>query len=170
MIDVKGELKLLEAEAGEVSAMASSGIRSGMKLWALHPHVRTGNQLTLGERAADWMKHWFGTWIALGLIGGIILFWIVAQSAGIKWDPYPFILLNLCLSCLAAVQGIILQISANRGDRINAELQTNHVSNTLQISELLKQNTELTKSIAVQTDMLSDIHAHVKTLGGCDGN
>lgn len=88
-------------------------------LWHKHPAIST--DLTMGERAADFLKHWFGTWIALGSVGGAIVFWIIIQRAD-KFDPYPFILLNLCLSCLAAVQGIILQISANRGDRISSEV------------------------------------------------
>lgn len=92
-------------------------------LWRNHPAVRTGSQLSFGERAADWLKHWFGTWTALGIVGAWIAFWIVLQNFhSTRFDSFPYILLNLCLSCLAAVQGIILQISANRGDRINSEL------------------------------------------------
>ena len=85
------------------------------RLWHRHPAVRT-QRLTFGEKAADWLKHWFGTWIALGLVTVWIAAWIALQRTSISWDLYPFILLNLCLSCLAAVQGIIPQLSANRGD------------------------------------------------------
>ncbi len=94
-------------------------MRTGRSHWREHPAVN--NDLTLGERAADWLKHWFGTWTALFGVGAIIAFWVLMQLSGIRWDLYPYILLNLCLSCLAAVQGIILQISANRQDRINAQ-------------------------------------------------
>jgi uncharacterized membrane protein len=94
-------------------------VRTGKSHWREHPAV--DNDLTLGERAADVLKHTFGTWSALFTVGGIICFWILAQTTGAHWDKYPYILLNLCLSCLAAVQGIILQISANRQGRINAE-------------------------------------------------
>lgn len=92
--------------------------------WDRHPHVRTGSQLTLGERAADVLKRWFGTWAALGGVAAAIAVWTVAQVTPWRWDPYPYILLNLCLSCLAAVQGIVLQIAANRGDRIASEVAT----------------------------------------------
>lgn len=94
-------------------------VRTGKHLWDRHPGVN--NDVTLGERAADFLKRWFGTWTALFSVLGWIALWILLQQTGIRFDPYPFILLNLCLSCLAAIQGIILQISANRQDRINAQ-------------------------------------------------
>lgn len=93
-------------------------VRTGKHIWDKHPAVN--KNLTVGERAADFLKKWFGTWTALFLVAGWIALWISIQTAH-KFDPYPYILLNLCLSCVAAVQGIILQISANRQDRINAE-------------------------------------------------
>jgi hypothetical protein len=82
-------------------------VKPGTRLWHRHPAVRA-QKLTFGEKAADWLKHWFGTWIALGLVTVWIAAWIALQRTSISWDLYPFILLNLCLSCLAAVQGIIL--------------------------------------------------------------
>lgn len=110
-------------------------VRHGAHLWARHPAVRSGVQLSRGERAADVLKRWFGTWAALGMVGVAIAVWMLGQVAlghG-AFDPYPYILLNLILSCLAAVQGIILQISANRGDRINAEVALHTQANTDQI-------------------------------------
>ena len=77
-------------------------VRPGTRLWHRHPAVRA-HEPTFGEKAADWLKHWFGTWIALGLVTVWIATWIALQRTSISWDLYPFILLNLCLSCLAAV-------------------------------------------------------------------
>jgi uncharacterized membrane protein len=84
--------------------------------WDKHPHVRTGGQLSFGERAADALKLCFGTWTLLfGIIIAICL-WMTLVS-----DPGE-LHLNLALSFLASVQGVILQIAANRGDRISAEV------------------------------------------------
>jgi len=113
-------------------------VTPGTRLWHRHPGVRSGAQLTVGERAADILKRWFGTWTALGAVGVIIAVWILLQRTSIKWDIFPYILLNLCLSCLAAVQGIILQISANRGDRISGEVALHTQGNT----ETMKQQSE----------------------------
>lgn len=94
---------------------------TGRHLWHQHPGVRHREQLTPGERAADQVRNGMGSWsfviVALVFIAG----WMVGnRSTG--FDPYPFILLNLVLSCLAALQGAILLIAAKRADQITAEL------------------------------------------------
>jgi uncharacterized membrane protein len=85
--------------------------------WHRHHGVRTGEQLTLGERAADKMRNGMGSWAfvfgACGFLGVWMLF-----NRGSGFDPYPFILLNLVLSCVAALQGAILLIAAKRGPDI----------------------------------------------------
>jgi uncharacterized membrane protein len=89
-----------------------------------------------------------GTWTALGLVGLVIALWMGVQAVGVaKWDAYPFILLNLCLSCLAAVQGIILQISANRGDRISSEVALHTQGNTDTLLDLNKQQLEILREL-----------------------
>jgi uncharacterized membrane protein len=81
---------------------------------------------TFGQKAADAVTKWAGSWtfilsffIVLGLwVSANIFMWIN------QWDPYPFILLNLVLSCLAAIQAPIILMSQNRQaqrDRIKAE-------------------------------------------------
>lgn len=92
-------------------------------LWHAHPHVRTGSELTLGERAADVLKRAFGSWTFMLCLNGFIVAWAILNVTGVfHFDAYPFIALNLVLSWLAAQQGGALQIAANRGDRISSEL------------------------------------------------
>ena len=77
--------------------------------WHHHPAVRTGERLTLGERAADKLRNGMGSW---GFVFGALVFlagWMTGNR-NIGFDKYPFILLNLILSCLAAMQGAILLI------------------------------------------------------------
>jgi uncharacterized membrane protein len=89
--------------------------------WHFHPKVRSGGQLTLGERAADRMRNGMGSWgfvfAALAFLAG----WM-GYNGKRGFDPYPFILLNLVLSCVAALQGAILLIAAKRSDQISSEL------------------------------------------------
>lgn len=97
----------------------------GARLWDRHPAVRTGDDLTVGERAADRLKAAFGSWTFLIVLNLFIAGWIGLNAVlprAQRWDVFPFILLNLGLSWLAAQQGGALQIAANRGDRINAEI------------------------------------------------
>ena len=144
-------------------------VKPGTRLWHRHPAVRA-QELTVGEKAADWLKHWFGTWIALGLVTVWIAVWIVLQRTSISWDLYPFILLNLCLSCLAAVQGIILQISANRGDKVNAVIALHTEDNTDKLAVIAQHNEENTNKLATHYDQLLDLQKQqlemLKSLNG----
>lgn len=109
-------------------------------------HDRQKANLTPGERAADTMRNFMGSW---RFVGGFILFmivWAIVNSVTSGWDPYPFILLNLFLSMLAGLQGAILLIAAKRQDAIAAALaqhdyDTNVAAKT-DIESLLSINRE----------------------------
>ena len=108
-----------------------------MSHWNAHPHVRTGEQLRFRERAADRLKQAFGTWSLLGVIIGGITAWML-------WVHDPGELhLNLALSFLASVQGVILQIAANRGDRISSEVAMGTYRNGQELLTLNKQQLEI---------------------------
>jgi len=80
---------------------------------------------TIGQRAADALAAMAGSWTFILTFLGLIVVWMALNAfAAIKhWDPYPFILLNLVLSCVAAVQAPIILMSQNREetrDRVRA--------------------------------------------------
>lgn len=81
-------------------------------------------QLTLGERVADKVASFGGSWAFLGLFTATMIVWMaINEDLGKPFDPYPFILLNLILSCLAAVQAPVIMMSQNRQaakDRLDA--------------------------------------------------
>ncbi len=82
---------------------------------------------TPGDKAADWMTKWVGSWTFIIALAIYIAIWILANVAGFvfQWDPWPFIMLNLTLSCLAAVQAPIILMSQHRQelrDRFKAEI------------------------------------------------
>ena len=89
--------------------------------WYQHSGVRTGNELTLGERAADRLRNGMGSWVFVFSALGFLAVWMMFNR-NVGFDKYPFILLNLVLSCLAAMQGAILLIAARRSDQIASEL------------------------------------------------
>ena len=82
-------------------------------------------QLTFGQRTADRIAEFGGSWTFFGLFAAFLLGWILLNSGeGRPFDPYPFILLNLFLSCLAAVQAPVIMMSQNRQavkDRFDAQ-------------------------------------------------
>jgi len=107
--------------------------------WEFHPFVRSGEERTLGERAADAMRHGMGSWPFVFAFVVFMTVWMAANAfSKHPFDAYPFILLNLMLSTLAGLQGAILLIAAKRADRISAELAKYH----LEVSESTKQMLE----------------------------
>lgn len=109
------------------------------KNWRKHPGVRSGNTLSFGERAADAMRNGMGSWPFVFAAIGFLIAWIVGNG-DTGFDPFPFILLNLILSCIAALQGAILLIAAKREDQISSEL----AEHTYQIDQ---ENLELTRQV-----------------------
>jgi uncharacterized membrane protein len=133
--------------------------RRALSIWRRHPAL-AGEKLRFRDIAADQLKHWFGTWTALGAVAAWIAIWVVTQRFQ-RFDPYPYILLNLCLSCLAAVQGIILQISANRGDRISAQVALHTEQNTDQLVTLQNEQLVILRSLTEVSGQLEAISAVV---------
>ncbi|MFA6511992.1 MAG: DUF1003 domain-containing protein [Patescibacteria group bacterium] len=92
----------------------------------LSPHIY--GKRTLGQRMADNLASYAGSWGFIILFFVVILLWIILNAvllATKPWDPYPFILLNLALSLLAAIQAPVILMSQNRAaqrDRKKAEL------------------------------------------------
>jgi uncharacterized membrane protein len=81
-------------------------------------------QMTVGERVADAVASFGGSWKFIGIFVAAMAMWIVWNSQAAKpLDPFPFILLNLLLSCLAALQAPVIMMSQNRQaarDRLEA--------------------------------------------------
>ncbi len=114
--------------------------------WHRHPGVRSGDKLTRGERAADSLRNRMGSW---GFIFGALLFllgWMLGNR-NVGFDPYPFILLNLILSCLAAMQGAILLIAARREDQISSELAMHDYETNLEADKIVKAIHRLTTEV-----------------------
>ena len=114
--------------------------------WHKHPGIRKGDELTRGERAADIMRNGMGSW---AFVFGALLFlagWM-AGNRNIGFDPYPFILLNLILSCLAAMQGAILLIAAKRQDQLSSELAEHDYEVNQQTEDIVKAIHQLTSEI-----------------------
>ncbi len=132
-------------------------------MWHKHPGVRSGDQLTVGERAADKVRNGMGSWPFVITFLATMGVWAIANSlfylGGSNgkhgFDPYPYILLNLMLSMVAGLQGAILLIAAKRADQISSELAIHTFDNTNGIKTLLQQNTDLTKAVE---DLTTQIH------------
>jgi uncharacterized membrane protein len=85
------------------------------------------SSLTLGERLSDRLANFGGSWTFIGIFMAMMVIWMGFNSFALiekPFDPFPFILLNLVLSCLAAVQAPVIMMSQNRQeakDRLRVE-------------------------------------------------
>jgi len=89
-------------------------------------HVDTRNELTVGQKIADWIASNMGSWRFIIIQSTILILWVIANVTAwiFHWDPYPFILLNLALSFQAAYAAPFIMMSQNRQqdiDRLSAE-------------------------------------------------
>ena len=128
-----------------------------MNRWHEHPAVRTKDQLTLGERAADVVRNGMGSWPFVFAFLGFMAIW-AGFNGKHGFDPYPFILLNLFLSLIAGLQGAILLISAKRADSISSEVALHTLKNTTKLQELIEANTVLTETVS---RLSIQIHEHI---------
>jgi uncharacterized membrane protein len=121
--------ELLEKEKGEVSTLEEKVI-SAMEDRSVLSQDTTAvfdRQLTLGERVADRIADFAGSWTFIILFFIVLVVWVAINSIILlarPFDPYPFILLNLVLSCIAAIQAPVIIMSQNRQearDRLQAQ-------------------------------------------------
>ena len=120
---------VLESEKGELSTLESEVVKSLKKHELLSRNLNKDykNQLKFGERIADRVAEFGGSWKFIIIFLSLMFFWIGLNTILLikkSFDPYPFILLNLILSCIAALQAPVIMMSQNRQeakDRLRAE-------------------------------------------------
>ncbi len=113
----------------------------------LNWHQKQKANLSTGQRAADIMRNGMGSWMFVGLFVLFMIVWAVLNTVLLtsKWDPYPFILLNLFLSMLAGLQGAILLIAAKRQDAIAAALAQHDYDTNLAAKADIEQLMEINR-------------------------
>jgi len=102
---------------------------------------------TFSQKAADEVTKWTGSWTFIIVFLIFLTIWIIINSAwiifGKTWDPYPFILLNLALSCISALQAPVILMSQNRENQMDrARAQYDYAVNRKaekEIQEIKKQ-------------------------------
>ncbi|NRT58544.1 DUF1003 domain-containing protein [Sphaerotilus uruguayifluvii] len=165
---------LLVAEKGELSELDSAVLDSLRTHQTLASDVESdyAEQRSLGERLADRIADFGGSWAFLISFSVFIAVWIAVNSLVMFWrpvDPYPFILLNLLLSCLAAVQAPIIMMSQNRQEakdrlrarndyqiNLKAELEIRHLHE--KVDHLLSHQWERMIEIQeMQIDLLDEL-------------
>ncbi|MGD9978177.1 MAG: DUF1003 domain-containing protein [Bacteroidales bacterium] len=132
--------------------------------------------LTLGQRVADKVATFGGSWIFIISFGFFIFIWIginIFWLANRAFDPYPFILLNLILSCLAAIQAPVIMMSQNRQEEKDRERSRNdymiNLKSEIEIRTLhekvdhfmLHQMQEVVEIQRIQIEMINDLQRQI---------
>lgn len=165
---------LLESERGELTSLEKRVVRSlkEHEILSLNVDAEFEQNWSFGERLADRIADFGGSWLFLILFAAFLAVWIIINSLALLWkplDPYPYIFLNLILSCLAAVQAPIIMMSQNRQeakDRIRsqqdyqtnlkAELEIRHLHEKM--DHLLSHQWErLVQIQELQVELISDL-------------
>jgi uncharacterized membrane protein len=134
-------------------------------------------ELSLGQRIADKVASFGGSWTFIIIFFLFILVWILINVwlfVAKPFDPFPFILLNLLLSCIAAIQAPIIMMSQNRQEQkdrqrgehdykinLKAELEIKILSEKID-HLLVHQNRKLLEIQEIQTDYLEDLMKEIK--------
>jgi len=122
--------RMLEDERGELGELDRAvldSLETGRTL-SRHLDADMAEGLTFGERMADAVARFGGSWPFISIFLGLLVLWIGLNVSALlqrpPFDPYPFILLNLLLSCIAALQAPIIMMSQRRQetkDRLRGE-------------------------------------------------
>jgi uncharacterized membrane protein len=165
---------LLESEKGELSSLEKEVLLSLRDHETLAKDVDTEfeGDWSLGERLADRIATFGGSWTFLICFAGFLALWIIVNSIVLYSrppDPFPYILLNLILSCLAAVQAPVIMMSQNRQEakdrlrsqhdyqvNLKAELEIRHLHE--KVDHLLSHQWERLAQIQeIQLELLSEL-------------
>ncbi|MEK7374685.1 MAG: DUF1003 domain-containing protein, partial [Thermodesulfobacteriota bacterium] len=120
---------LFETETGEVATLESQVAKSieDQELLSRNLNETFEAQASFSDQLADRMAAFGGSWRFILLFAGVIVVWIIVNTVALlskSFDPYPYILLNLVLSCVAALQAPVIMMSQNRQeskDRLRSE-------------------------------------------------
>jgi uncharacterized membrane protein len=165
---------LLKSEKGELTSLEEEVLESlrQQEILSRNPEEELQSGLTLGQRLADRIAAGGGSWPFIILFGIILFSWIAINSVALfkrPFDPYPFILLNLVLSCLAAIQAPVIMMSQSRQearDRLQAirdyqvnlksELEIRHLHQ--KIDHLMSHQWERLLEIQeIQMELISEV-------------
>ncbi len=112
---------------------------------------------TLGQRAADAIAKFAGSWAFIFSFTGVLVLWMIINTvlSAKAFDPYPFILLNLVLSCVAAIQAPLIMTSQNRQEEIDRRRAENDYKVNLKTEIMIediydKVNAILAKQKAIE--------------------
>ncbi len=120
---------------------------------------------TLGQRAADTIAKFAGSWAFIFSFAGVLVLWMVINAilATKAFDPYPFILLNLVLSCVAAIQAPLIMMSQNRQEEKDRRRAENDYKVNLKTEIMIEDLYDKVNSILAKQSQIEKLLTEKKT-------
>jgi uncharacterized membrane protein len=171
--------KILEEEKGQLSSFDKEVLESIINKDLLSKNVTQDfdEKLTLGERLSDKIAQFGGSWIFISLFGFFLIVWMIINVVVITvhpFDPYPFILLNLILSCIAAIQAPIIMMSQNRQEdkdrkrathdyqvNLKAEIEIRQINDKID-HLMMQQGQKMLEIQEIQIELMEEISNKLK--------
>lgn len=154
---------LLSRDRGELSKLELDVVASlrEHELLSLDIEAALDRDQTLGGRISDWIAAFGGSWRFIGLFAMVLAGWILINAVVLTkaaFDPYPFIFLNLILSCVAAIQAPVIMMSQNRQEaRDRLRSQGDYRINLKAELEIRQLHEKMDHLISHQWDRLLEI-------------
>ena len=128
---------------------------AGSKI-SVNPAKEAKTKISVGQRAADAIAKFAGSWAFIGSFVGVLLLWMALNVclAAKAFDPYPFILLNLVLSCVAAIQAPLIMMSQNRQEEKDRQRAENDYKVNLKTEILIEDLYKKTNRILARQDAI----------------
>ena len=122
---------------------------------------------TLGQRAADTIAKFAGSWAFIFSFAGVLILWMVVNAilATKAFDPYPFILLNLVLSCVAAIQAPLIMMSQNRQEEKDRNRAENDYKVNLKTEIMIEDLYDKVNAILAKQSQIEKLLVEEKTKG-----
>lgn len=120
---------------------------------------------TLGQRAADTIAKFAGSWAFIFSFAGVLILWMVVNAilATKAFDPYPFILLNLVLSCVAAIQAPLIMMSQNRQEEKDRHRAENDYKVNLKTEIMIEDLYDKVNAILSKQSQIENLLTEKKT-------
>lgn len=168
--------QLLQTELGDLTHLDEEVLQSLQRQEVLSEHPggeeEENGKLTVGQKLSDKLAEFGGSWTFIMSFGGFMALWIMLNVLVLVnrgFDPYPFILLNLILSCLASLQAPVIMMSQNRQEsrdrkraendykiNLKAELEIRHLHDKMDYL-LHQQATRLMEVQQIQLELLREM-------------
>ncbi|WP_317913159.1 DUF1003 domain-containing protein [Carnobacterium maltaromaticum] len=171
--------RVISSDSKEMDVLNNTVIESIESGKAISKNTNIQSKLTLGQKTADSIAKFGGSWPFIFIFMTVLIIWIIINSVALfskPFDPYPFILLNLVLSCLAAIQAPVIMMSQNRQAERDRIQSTNDYQTNLKAEieiRLLQQKMDhlltnewqhLVEIQTIQLDLLGELQKQINNI------